>query len=232
MPQPFLAVPHAWRLVVRSHDGVNPAQLWTNTWCIYRPGDLLAPDITDPIFDHIVDFHGFCLYAPSVVQDLLLYPWQYGMSGSGPTPPVAVETANFLGEIPATNTSPAWQGGGATGANVVMHLKLARVSGPRNGKHFFRGGLQKADITSTGAGEPWVLSNAGSPTLIPTVLNAEANTLFSDVYAGGAGSGGNFLGIVHAHKSGGFVVSATPGYVASITFEAVSGLQRRRRSGV
>lgn len=231
MPQPFIEVSHAWRLVTRKHDGVNPTALWTNTWCIYRPGDTDPPDITSELFTHIADFEIFMLYAPCVLQDYLLYPWQYGMSPSGPTPPIAVETVNALGEIPATNTSPAWQGGGATGANVVQHIKLVRTSGPRNGKHLFRAGLQRSDITSTGAGEPWTLSNAGSPTLIPTVVNAQAVTLLGDAFQGGPGFEGNYLGLVHTHKSGGFIETASVGGVSAVIWDAVTGLQRRQRSG-
>ncbi len=230
MSQPFLAVANTFRLVTRKHDTVDTTELWTNTWAVtYPPGD--SPEEGDEIVDAILNFEGFITYNTVILQDLLVYPWQYGMSGSGPTPPILVVTVDSAGSIPTVNTSPAWQGGGPAGSNVVAHIKLNRTSGPRNGKHFFRGVLEKNDIKATGAGEAWSLSNAGSPTVIDEVIDSYISTHMPPFFAGGSNTQNAHLAIVHAHKSGGVIVSAVAGGVSGMEFAAVAGLQRRQRSG-
>lgn len=228
MAQPFLPVADAFRAVTRKHDSADITKLWTNTWAIWKVGT--EPQPTDAVFDVIAEFERFGMYAGATFQDILLYPWEYGKNPAGPTPPIWEKTYNQVGEVPGTNGSAAWQGGGPIGADVCVLLKLIRSGiGPRNGKHFLRGSLEKNDVEALSLGQERTYSNAGNPALIPEVWQAHANAVFPPFLAPNSAATAPILGIVHSHRAAGVIATAAIGGVATVQVTSVADLQRHKR---
>lgn len=229
MAQPYLPVAETYRIRVVKHSTVDVSNSWSNTYAMH---DTRTPVPSDwsTFASSLANFEANLYYPDVQIDTVEFYPYSFGRAPGGPQPPIVSFPFTLTGQVVARG-DPAYQGGGYTGAEVVIFLEHLRNSGPRNGKNFYRGSLQKADITSTGPAEPWSFSNAGgSGHLIPTSVLAQFTSYLLGYTTGSVDPDPNIqLGIVHSHRSGGVIVSASFGTINGAEVKGITGLQRRKK---
>lgn len=182
MTQPYVALTDGYRLRIQKHGTEDPSDTWFNEYDImYPPGVLPTP--TDALITDFLNYEQALHYSDVVFDQAIISDYHVGSAIGHPSFEIAVPfAAGTVGLQPAALTSLAGQGGGAIGGEVVLMVKKNILNRRRGGRNFYRGCLQKNDMSAEAGGE-W---STPVNTQFPAQFAAHARSHITQYLATGA----------------------------------------------
>lgn len=226
MPQGFISLPDVYRVITKKHSSTNPATTWVNTYDLKLfPGDPFTA--MNELLDNIKTAEQNSMNPDVFLDEAVVYKWEVGPNPDGIQPPVYVRVYG----ISANNFGlhgGVWAGGDEVDGQICLFVRKVRVSGPRDGKLYLRGAVREGDVKALGAGGPTTLSiNTVASDTIRGVVAANFQGAFNGHYLAPT-AGVPQIGVVHTHKVGGFIVSATFGAISTALCDGIRTLDKHR----